>query len=147
VSAYGVAVQTLRSPSGTTLFVRTDFSDDAAWAALRTAVTTPGRADSPPVLTIVDDPALSGAEVADLLAAGPAQDRVAVFFVADTTTLQHPELPVLAVCGSDVPGGSFRVPPAQVAEVADDLLLAGMGWAEFADRVGADGVFRGFSGY
>jgi hypothetical protein len=140
-------VQTLRSSSGTTLFVRTDFSDDAAWTALRTAVTTPDRQGAQPVLEVVDDPAFDGAEVADLLAAGPAQDRVAVFFVADTATLQHPELPVLAVCGSGAPGESFRVPSAQVVEVADDLSLAGMGWAEFADRVGDDGVFRGFSGY
>jgi hypothetical protein len=129
------------------LLVRTDFSDEVAWTALRTAVTTPSREGSPSGLEVVDDPAFDGAEVADLLAAGPAHDRVAVLFVADTTTLQHPELPVLAVRGSGAPEESFRVPSAQVLEVADDLSLAGMGWAEFTDRVGDDGVFRGFSGY
>ena len=130
-------------PSSSPL-VRTDFSDDQAWAAVATALSTPSAEGFLAGLDVVDDPAFAGAAPADLLAAVPAGVWVSVLFVVDTQTLTDPEQPVLAVRGGREPGDSFRVVPGEVWSVENNLSLANMDWADFAGALGADGVYRGF---
>ena len=42
------------------------------------------------------------------------------------------------------PGRTFRVIPAEIWSVDNNLSIANMDFAEFADAVEPDGVFRGF---
>jgi hypothetical protein len=41
-------------------------------------------------------------------------------------------------------GRTFRAIPSQIRAIENNLSLANMDFAEFADNAGADGVFRGF---
>lgn len=41
-------------------------------------------------------------------------------------------------------GGTFRSMPEEVEPITANLNLANMDFADFADSVGADGIFRGF---
>ena len=44
----------------------------------------------------------------------------------------------------DEPGRTFRVIPSEMWSVENNLSIANMDFAEFADAVDEDGVFRGF---
>lgn len=44
----------------------------------------------------------------------------------------------------DEPGRTFRVIPRELWSVENNLSIANMDYRDFADSVGADGVFRGF---
>jgi hypothetical protein len=44
----------------------------------------------------------------------------------------------------DKPGRIFRVVPAEIGNVENNLSIANMGFDEFADAVDKDGIFRGF---
>jgi hypothetical protein len=54
------------------------------------------------------------------------------------------EHPILVVDLYTEPGRSFRVVPAEVWGIENNLSTANMDFAEFADEADADGVFRGF---
>jgi hypothetical protein len=43
------------------------------------------------------------------------------------------------------PGRTFRVIPSEVWGIENNLWLANMEFAEFADSVDPDGIFRGFA--
>jgi hypothetical protein len=88
------------------LVIRTDFSDDAAWAAIGAAIL---------FLMIVDD-----------------------------VTVRSPEHPILVVDLWREPGRGFRAVPAAVQSIENNLSIANMDFAEFADAVDEDGIFRGF---
>jgi len=66
-------------------------------------------------------------------------------FVADRLTVTDPEQPVLVVDLAHESGRTFRVIPSQMWAVENNLSLANMEYAEFADNADPDGVFRGFS--
>ncbi|NKY60823.1 DUF6924 domain-containing protein [Nocardia flavorosea] len=128
-------------PDGESLLVRTDFTDDAAWAETLAAVVAAYDEDTMTELTPVDDVALDGlspAELADL-----AGDRTYVF-LAGTTTMTDPEHPLLAVDTGTDGEPVFRIAPVAVAEVEVNFLLADMDFEDYADSVDDDGVFRGF---
>ncbi|GAB3148087.1 DUF6924 domain-containing protein [Amycolatopsis sp. NPDC004378] len=125
------------------VLVRTWFGDDGAWAALAAEVATPSEDGFLAHLTLVDDPAFEGLTPEALRGkqtAGPA-----VSFLADETTLTGTEHPVLAV--QVLPrqdGAPFRVLPAHLWSVENNINLANMDWADFTGSTGEDGVFRGF---
>src|SRR4051794_13732189 len=92
-------------PDGMSLVLRTDFTDDAAWEALKTALdrADPYRdevTDPSSCAYYVSDPAYSGATVEDLVeaerAAAPG-DKSGGVFVADATALSGGEHTVLVV--------------------------------------------------
>jgi hypothetical protein len=64
--------------------------------------------------------------------------------LVDTKALADHEHPVLVVDLQEDPGRSFRVVPSEAWGVENNLRLANMDFAEFADSVDEDGVFRGF---
>jgi hypothetical protein len=128
--------------SDTSLLLRTDFADDAAWAALCEAVQAPSEEGFQARVDCVSDPAYDGLSVAQLVAL--AADDHAFAFVADRLALTHPERPVLVVDFRDEPGRTFRVIPREMWGVENNLSLANMDYHEFADSADADGVFRGF---
>lgn len=133
-------------PEGESLLVRTDFTDDAAWAQTLAAVIASYDEDAMTELTPVDDVTFDGLTPADL---GDLVDGQTYVFLADTTTMTDPEHPLLAVDTSDEDARGdgdavFRIAPIAMAEVEGNLLLANMDFEDYAGSVDDDGVFRGF---
>ncbi|GAB3905050.1 DUF6924 domain-containing protein [Kibdelosporangium lantanae] len=128
----------------TSLVVRTDFSSDVAWEAVRAAVDS---CDEYPQATYVSDRTYAGATVSALVdvdAAAAEEHKVAYLFLADEVTMAHTEHPLLAVDLYDEPGRTFRVPPLYFADISANLSISNMDFADFADAVDAAGVYRGF---
>jgi hypothetical protein len=135
-----------------TPLVRTDFSDDVAWARTVAAVSSPlyvddelnGSGDYEPNITPVDDRCFENLE-ADDLALAYLDDCVGYVLLADKTTMSTPEDPtVVYVDMYDEPGRAFRCAISEIASIEANLSIANMDFEEFADSVGPDGVFRGF---
>lgn len=125
------------------LVLRTDFSDDGAWAAVRTASAAPVglfRAN----LAFVDDRRYDGLTIERLLQLVPEDSGPTFVFLVDRETLTRPDHPILVVDLFEQRGRSFRVIPSEMWGVENNLSLANMDWEDFADCVDADGVFRGF---
>ncbi|POX50543.1 hypothetical protein C3489_22035 [Streptomyces sp. Ru71] len=126
-----------------TLVLRTDFSDDAAWNALCARLDSADES-----ATRVSDPRFDGASIEALLDeenAAAEDERICEVFLADATTLTDPELPLLAVDLHDEPGRTFRVPVRWYADIAANLSIANMDFADYADAADASsGTFRGF---
>lgn len=125
------------------LVLRTDFSDAAAWQTIRRAMLKV----EPPYgfrayIDIIDDPTYDGLTVAQIVSlAGAHHDYL---FVVDATALSHPEQPILCVDTADEPGRSFRVIPAALPGVENNLSLANMDVADFAEAADDDGILRNF---
>ena len=130
--------------SDNSLLLRTDFSDDAAWAALCEAVQVPSEEGFQANLDCISDPAYDGLTVEQLVKLVPKGGDRAFAFVADRIALTEPEQPVLVVDLYDEPGRTFRVIPREMWGVENNLSIANMDYSEFADSADADGVFRGF---
>ncbi|MER5910029.1 hypothetical protein ABT124_05845 [Streptomyces sp. NPDC001982] len=128
----------------TTLVLRTDFADDAAWQAVRGAIE---EADEKRSATFVSDPRFDGASVQQLLdaeAAAAEDDKVCEVFVADAATMTDETHPLLAVDLFDEPGRTFRVPVRWFPEMSANLSIANADFADYADAAGATGTFQGF---
>ena len=124
------------------LVLRTDFSDDATWQRICDAIQQPAgefQAD----VECVSDPAFDGVSKEQLVTAGSDSYRTFVC-VVDRMTITHPEHLVLIVSLASEPGRHFRTPPALMWGVENNLSLGNLDFADFADNVDADGVFRGF---
>src|SRR5690242_2341005 len=95
------------------LVVRTDFTDDDAWAGVCDLIESFDCEGYAPTLLRIEDRAYDGATVKDLLTdSGPAYA-----FVVDSRTIADPEYPILVVDVSSrygQPGRSFRTIPAEV---------------------------------
>jgi hypothetical protein len=129
------------------LLLRTDFSDDAAWASLCEAVQQPNEEGFNAFVVCISDPAYDGLTVEQLIALAPMGDECGEHtfaFIADRTTFAKPERPVLVVDLYDEPGRTFRVIPREMWGVENNLSTANMDYSEFADNADPDGVFRGF---
>jgi hypothetical protein len=63
---------------------------------------------------------------------------------ADDTSMAHVEHPLLVVDLGVEPGREFRAVPAAVQAIENNLSIANVDFAEFAECVDADGVFRSF---
>ncbi|MFJ4774063.1 DUF6924 domain-containing protein [Streptomyces uncialis] len=126
------------------LVLRCDFGDDRAWTALVATLSD----DDLLHATYVSDPRFDGVGVQALLAENGADADTPPFylFLADRTALGDPSFPLLAVDLSDDPGRTFRIPAQYVPEVAVNLAICNMDFAEFATGADASGTYRGFSG-
>ncbi|MFF4660792.1 DUF6924 domain-containing protein [Streptomyces sp. NPDC001381] len=128
----------------TSLVLRTDFSDDAAWDALRAAY---DHHDDGPHATWVSDPRFAGADIPALIhedTAADEDDRLTYVFLADARALADgPERFLLALDLYDEPGRTFRVPPAWFPDVSANLSIANLDFADFADCADETGTFRG----
>jgi hypothetical protein len=124
------------------LLLRTDFSDDAAWTALCSAMQQEV-GEFRAYVTTLNDPAFDGATAEQITALASEAGHTFVF-VADRVALTHPEHAVLVVDLADEPGRTFRVIPSQAWAVENNLSISNMDFDEFADAVDGDNVFRGF---
>jgi len=127
------------------LVLRADFSDPSAWESVQAEVRAP--AEFQAHVEFVSDPEFDGARVPDLLASIPDDRELyphSFLFVVDRTTVEQSEHPVLVVDLSDERGRCFRIVPSEMWGVENNLSISNMDFAEFADAVDSDGVFRGF---
>jgi len=126
------------------LLLRTEFSNNPAWAALCKAVAVPSEEGFLASLDCISDPAYAGLSAEKLLTL-KAKDLGHYFmFLADKECLTSPEFPILVVDLNREPGRTFRVIPSETWGVENNLSISNMDFYEFADRVDKDGVFRGF---
>ncbi|WP_113700888.1 DUF6924 domain-containing protein [Nonomuraea lactucae] len=138
------------------LVLRTDFSDQEAWEAVRAALGVPdgdGRTEDGSddfaelymdEVSVLDDLAyrdLTVPQVLDLVPDGYA-DRILV--VVDRAAIDSAEMPVLLIDLVEEPGRTMRVVPAELPAIHANLSIANMDFFEFADSADEDGVFRGF---
>lgn len=131
-----------------TLLIRNDFSDQTAWQALHTAITTPNEDDFLANVHIVDDAAYSDLTTEQVISLAPA--RGFLLIVADKTALTTPEMSLLAVLPYEEDDeleqehGELRVIAEVLWSIENNISLANMDWEEFVDAADDDGVFRGF---
>src|SRR5688572_31726234 len=88
----------------TSLVLRTDFSSDAAWDALRDTIDNAGEYSS---ATYVSDPTLATVSIEALIEADAAagdEEALTYVFLADASTMADDEMPLLAVDLYDEPG-------------------------------------------
>lgn len=125
------------------LVLRTDFSDDVVWNAVCSeiqAVVGEFRA----YVDCVSDARYAGLSIGTIVElALKERDRTFLFMVDEMTTT-HPEHLILVVDLHEEPGRSFRVIPRELWGIENNLSIANMDFAEFADSVDPDGIFRGF---
>ena len=124
------------------LLLRTDGAHEAEWRA----VVELSQRESPEGCRAgchpVDDTELYGAGPDDLLIR--LQGHRTFVIVADERALLGPAHPLLVLGVSPEPGRTFRVEPAALWSVENNLSISNMDFHEFADNVDDDGVFRGF---
>jgi hypothetical protein len=125
------------------LFIRTDFSSDATWSALRDQLRRVHEGIFLASLTFVDEPDFANLSTGGLRAAGYFENQTFAFF-ADGMTMTHPEHPVLVVFMFEDSHVEFRAIPSEIAAIENNLSLANMDPEDFAEAAGADGIFRGF---
>jgi hypothetical protein len=133
--------------SSSSLLVRTDFTDstDGRWEQVRDQALRENEDGFRAYAEPVSDPGFEHATWAAVRAAVPRHDEGAsVLFVADATTLSSPDHPILVVDLLDEGLTPFRCVPSALWSVDNNLNIANLDWADFADAVDKDGVFRGF---
>ncbi|MFD4508009.1 DUF6924 domain-containing protein [Streptomyces sp. NPDC058457] len=140
------------------LVIRTDYSDDTAWQAVRAELLQPwGDGDYEPVVHVVDDPTWAEAAADEVISVVSADEELSVVFLADRATMLSRHHAMLAVavltreeCASDeefdVYGGAVRTVPAGVHDIHANLAIANLDFADVleAARSTPEGVFRSF---
>ena len=125
--------------------IRTDFSDHEAWEAIGAAILQLTEEGFGAQVEFVDDVAYRGLPKEQLLTLFPEGDERPFFFmIVDDVTVRSPEHPILVVDLWREPGREFRAVPAAVQSIENNLSIANMDFAEFADAVDEDGIFHGF---
>ncbi len=131
------------------LVIRTHFDDDGddqAWSDLKAEIVAPDPVDGcRAYVTFADDGAYAGLSPDDIVAAEVNRGEHSFVFVVDQRTFDDSEHPVLAVDLWEDPGRTFRVVPAEMWAVQNNLSISNMDFSEFADNASPDGVFRGFA--
>jgi tetratricopeptide (TPR) repeat protein len=126
------------------LVLRTDFSDEVAWKAVCTSIKEAG-GEFQAQVEIVDDPNFERI-TADQLATSFASEATPSFaFIVDKLTLTNLVQPILVVDLQNESARTFRVTPAALWAVENNLSIGNMEFEEFATAVEADGIFRGFN--
>ena len=125
--------------------VRTDFSDQAAWEAIRDEIQqkTPQGFFKASV-TFIDDRVLEGLSAGRLLTAVPKNYRHRFMFVVDSITVATPDHPVLVMDLRARAGTAFRAVSSVCYTIENNLSMANMDFDEFARAAARTGVFRGF---
>ncbi len=123
--------------------LRTDFADVAAWDTICAAIRRPV-GEFRAYVDFVSDPAYDGLSTAQLLALARLGSKRTFIFVVDRMALSHRDHPILVMDLYTEPGRTFRVIPSEMWSVENNLSLANMDFAEFAESADADGIFRGF---
>ena len=126
------------------LLVRTNFAHDAVWAKLCALAQAPSQDDYRAELICISDPRLA-AVAPKTIAKQVYQDLGhSPVFVADDRAMNDPEHPILCVSAHDAEVATFRVVPEEIWAPENNLRLANLDFADFANAAAdAGGVFRG----
>jgi hypothetical protein len=124
--------------------LRTDFSDQAAWEAIRDEIQRPSPKGFKASVTFIDDRAYEGLPKDRLLAAVPQKYSHRFMFVVDTATVTTPDHPVLVINLRARSGTEFRAATSTIHSIENNLSIANMDFNEFARAAAKTGVFRGF---
>jgi hypothetical protein len=122
--------------------VRTDFSDQAAWDAIREEVRQPVDGFYANV-DFIDDPEFADISKDALIRLVSRTMRHSFIVVADKRSMQGEHL-LLVVDLLTQQGREFRAEPSQIQGIENNLSISNMDFAEFADNCDPEGVFRGF---
>jgi hypothetical protein len=129
------------------LVIRTDFTDDAAWERICQLLQKPQTTYGFQALVeCLSDRSCAGLQPEDVLSVLPPDSQRPFVFLVDSEAVSQPDHAVLVVDLSEEPGRTFRVIPSEAWGVENNLRLANMDFADFADAVDDSGVFRGFPG-
>ncbi|WP_298572035.1 DUF6924 domain-containing protein [Streptomyces luteogriseus] len=126
------------------LVVRTDFSADGAWDALRAALFSPSKDGFLANVALVDDRQYEGLTPDQALDLIPAEYQHPLLVLADVVAVASAELPLLVVDRRGERGRCVRVVTAELWSIENNLSGANMDFEEFVGAVDDDGVFRGF---
>jgi len=110
--------------------LRTDFTDDEAWSALRDEV-------GDGCVTFVADPVHRGLPARQLVGS-----RHPVLLVADEVTFSNDDRTLLVVDLVEEPGQAFRIVPDAVRSVVGNLVIQNMYFSDFRGSVDDAGVYR-----
>ena len=124
------------------LVLRTDFSDDKAWENLRDVLGQVHHDLFLANLSYLSDPDLAGVQPEDIPLLIQPESRHTFIFLADETTFNHPDMPLLAVDLFDEGTTTFRSAASSVGCVENNLSLGNSDFEEFRDTVDADGILR-----
>lgn len=137
-----------------TIVLRTDFSDHAAWEALKEVIIAPDWMEFQAEVEFIDDPEYDGVTIEDVLETEKAPDvdfgnedtwdYFTYIFIVDKMTISHPEHPIICLNLLDAPYRHFRLVPSELPGVEANFSIANMDFEDFADNVDDDGIFRGF---
>lgn len=126
------------------LVLRTHFTDDKAWLSICKEIRKPV-GDFQAYVDFVSDPTYDGITVKQLLSLISKNSKHKFIFVVDHEALSHPDKPILVIDLLKEPGRTFRVIPSEMWSVENNLSIANMDFADFANSVDSDGIFRDFS--
>ncbi|HEY6922350.1 MAG TPA: hypothetical protein VI653_02695 [Steroidobacteraceae bacterium] len=143
---YSGPVDPSRLPeTGAALVVRTAFSDQAAWEAIRDEIQQSGpRIEGYSCVTFVDDRTYEGFSKDQLVAAIPEKYSYSFMFIVDATTVTTKDHPVLVVNLRKRPGAEFRAVTSEIYTIEANLSLANLDFDDFARAAAETGVYRGF---
>jgi hypothetical protein len=127
------------------LVLRTDFSNQAAWERICAIIQKPvGIFRFRANVEFVNDVEYAGITKDQLLELIPKDYSHSFMVVVDRTAISLPDYPLLIVDLYERSGREFRAIPSQVQGIENNLSIANMDFAEFAESVDESGVFRGF---
>ncbi|WP_405639743.1 DUF6924 domain-containing protein [Streptomyces sp. NBC_00019] len=126
------------------LVVRTDFSADGAWDALRAALHSPTKEGFLPNVALVNDRRYEGLTSHQVLDLIPPDYQHPLLVLADSTAVASSELPLLVIYLWGERPRCVRVVAAELWSIENNLSGANMDFEDFARAVDNDGVLRGF---
>ncbi|GAA0345672.1 DUF6924 domain-containing protein [Streptomyces blastmyceticus] len=124
--------------------IRTDFTDEEAWQAIRRTIATPSGEGFLANVEYFHDPAFQGLTPEQILALVPDEPQCALLVVVDAVAVASPEMPLLCVDLWAERGRTVRVIATELWGIENNLSIANMDFEEFADAADEDGIFRGF---
>ena len=146
--------------------IRTDFSDDPQWEAVKKLIAEPQRdpisnQEFVAYVDFVSDQAFRGLEQNSLIKSLPDNYPGFLCLIVDETTLKHSEHPILVVDfapESDNPADyerkpsqtpddeikSFRAIPSTIQAIENNLSIANADFEDFSEYVDEDGIYRGY---
>ena len=127
------------------IVLRTDFSDQSGWEKICAEIRKPvGIFRFRANVEFLDQAEYAGITKDNLLALLSPHYNHSFIIVADQTAMSRAEHPLLVIDLFNQRGREFRAVPSQVQGIENNLSIANMDFAEFAESVDEDGVFRGF---
>jgi hypothetical protein len=126
--------------------IRTDFSDDAEWRAVKQEIAQPSVEGFIAYVEYIDDRAFRDINAEHLLGLIPpnmADFGHPLVIVADGTTFSSTEHSLLVIDLDEFRGRSFRALPSQIQAIENNLSTFNVSFEDFAADADSDGIFRG----